>query len=67
MEGTIKDQVTTVTWNRREKTVTVVGLFGTRVVREDNPVEIGSVVVELMTGEMLAPPEAFRKCEESDE
>lgn len=67
MEATIKDQVTVVEWNRREKTVTIVGLFGTKVVREDNPVEIGLAVVEVMTGEELAPPAAYRKCEEEPE
>ncbi len=67
MNATIKDQITTVEWNRREKTVTIVGLFGTKVVREDNPVEIGLAVVEVMTGEELAPPNAYRKCEEEPE
>ena len=63
---TVADQVTTVTWNRHAKTVTVVGLYGTRVVREDNPVEIGLVVLEMMTGEKLAPPDAYREPEEVD-
>ena len=67
MEATIKDQITTVEWNRREQTVTIVGLFGTKVVKEDNPVEIGLAVVEVMTGEELAPPGAYRKCEEEPE
>lgn len=66
-EATVKDQVVTVTWNRREKTVTITGLYGTRVVREDNPVEIGMVVLELMTGEFICPPEAYRTCEEEGE
>lgn len=63
-EATVKDQVTTVTWNRREATVTVSGLYGTKVVREDNPVEIGLVVLEVMTGDHLAPPAAYKQCEE---
>jgi hypothetical protein len=67
MNATIKDQITTVEWNRREQTVTIVGLFGTKVVKEDNPVEIGLAVVEVMTGEELAPPTAYRKCEEEPE
>jgi hypothetical protein len=67
MNATIKDQITTVEWNRREQTVTIVGLFGTKVVKEDNPVEIGLAVVEVMTGEPLAPPTSYRKCEEDPE
>ena len=63
---TVADQTTTITWNRRAKTVTVVGLYGTRVVREDNPVEIGLAMLEVMTGEKLAPPNAYREPEEAD-
>ncbi len=63
---TVKDQVTTVTWQRREKTVTITGLFGTKVVREDNPVEIGLYVLEVMTGDHLSPPTPYQHCEEPE-
>lgn len=56
----VEDQVTTIAWSRRDKTVTITGLYGTKVVREDNPLEIGMVVLELMTGDHLAPPIPYR-------
>lgn len=35
------------------------GPFGERIVKEANPVEIGLVIKELLTGEFLAPPVAY--------
>lgn len=36
------------------------GPYGTKEIPSDNPVEIGLVVKELMTGEFLSPPVAYQ-------
>lgn len=66
-DPSIKDQIVTIEWMRREKSVQITGIYGTEVVRDDNPVEIGLRALEVMTGEKLAPPIAYRKCEEEQE
>lgn len=57
---TVKDQIVTVEHNLRDRTVTIAGLYGTQVVPDDNPVEIGLIVMEVMTGEKICPPVAYR-------